>query len=124
GHREHRRLEDVGVLVEGGLDLDGCDVLATPYDLVLGPVDDVQEAVGVHPTQVPGSQPPVGERLGRGLRAPPVAGHDGRSAHPDLPGLTDGHVAAGAVDDADVAHRDGDPHAGGALGVVGPADGG
>ena len=46
-----------GVLVEDALDLDAVDVLATADQHVLGPVDDVDEAVLVEAGHVAGVQP-------------------------------------------------------------------
>ena len=96
----HRR-----VLVERGLDLDAVHVLAAADDHVLGPVDDVDEALVVEPGHVAGVEPAVGE-AGRGLRRlVEVALHDVRALDPELADLTDRQRGAVGVDDLHVADR-------------------
>ena len=53
GHPDDGNLEDPRRTGEGVLDLDAVDVLAAAVDQVLGPVDDVGEAVGIQSCQAP-----------------------------------------------------------------------
>src|SRR5450759_2553858 len=68
GHLEH-----AGRGRQHVLDLDAVHVFPAAVDHVLGPVDDVGEALAVDPCQVPRAQPAVTEGLGRLLRLAPVA---------------------------------------------------
>ena len=95
---EHGGLGDVGVLVDGGLDLGAVHVLATTQDHVLGSVDDVHEAVFVDIDDVAGAEVAVDDRLGRGLRAVEVALHNRRALHTELATLTVGHGVPVLVD--------------------------
>src|SRR5581483_6487482 len=102
GDADHRRFGDGRVLEEHALDLDAVDVLAAADEHVLGPVDDVDEALVVEAGDVAAVQPAVSERLGRGLGLVPVALDDVRSADPELADLTGGQCIAVAVDDLDL----------------------
>ena len=66
-HRERRRLDDVGMLVDERLDLERRDVLAAAADGVLDAVDEVVVAVGVDREPVTGVEPAVAPRGGAGL---------------------------------------------------------
>ena len=57
GHADDGAVGHGRVLEEGGLHLDAVDVLAAPDDHVLGPVDDVDEALLVDAGHVAGVQP-------------------------------------------------------------------
>src|SRR5690606_31752361 len=72
------------VRVHGVLHLARVDVLAAADDHVLDAVDDVDEAVLVHPGAVAGVHPAVADHGGRGLGIAPVAQHHLRTAHRDL----------------------------------------
>ena len=86
GHADDRAVGDRGVLEEGGLDLDGVDVLAAADDDVLGAVDDVDEAVVVDAGDVAGVEPAVREDVGGLFGAVPVAADDLRPLDPQLAG--------------------------------------
>ena len=60
-HPDDRGVEDVGVLGQHVLDLDAVHVLAGPDDHVLGPVDEVEVAVGVEVADVAAAEPAAGE---------------------------------------------------------------
>src|SRR5438132_1228374 len=64
-HADHGSLGHVGVLVEGGLDLGGIDVLAAGDEHVLQPVADPVEALLVALGDVAGAEPLPGEGLRR-----------------------------------------------------------
>ena len=99
------------------LDLGAVDVLAAGDDHVLLAVDDVDEALFVHPAQIAGVEPAAGERLRGRLGLVPVAGHQRRAAVDDLADLARRDVVHVVVDDprldvgdrladrADLAHR-------------------
>ena len=120
GHADDGGVDDVGMLEQDLLDLDAVHVLAAADDHVLGPVDEVEEAVGVEAADVAAAEPPLGrDRLRVRLRPVPVAAqHDRRPAQPDLAGLADGHVGAVLVDDPDLHRRHGPAHRVGMGGVV------
>jgi hypothetical protein len=87
------------VLVQDLLDLPRVDVVAAADDQVLLAVDDGEVAVLVDPADVAGAEPPVGDRLGRLLGAPPVALHQVVAADRDLADLALGNLGALVVDD-------------------------
>ena len=66
------------------LNFKGGDILASPNDHVLDPVDDVEEAFIVETPNVSRVQPAIGEPLGRLLWSPPVPRNDVRSFDPYL----------------------------------------
>src|SRR6202035_84635 len=97
---------DDGCLVYPGrsgqsvLDLDAVHVLAAAVDHVFGPVDDVDEAIGVDAGQVSGVQPAAGEGRRGGVGLVPVPGDDVRPADEqlaDVPGARclNPHIAHG-----------------------------
>ena len=95
GDAEDGRLEHGGVGVEGVLDLGAVDVLAAGDDHVLGPVDEVQVAVGVEVADVAGAVPLAVEHgLGRLLGLVPVPGHHVRALDHDLADLAGRRPAA------------------------------
>ena len=102
---EYGRVRHRLVLVEGRFHLDAVDVLAAPDDHVLGPVDDVHEALVVDAGDVPRVQPPVGERRRGFLGLVPVALDHVGSVDPQLADLTGAQRAALLVDDLHLAHR-------------------
>ena len=69
GDADHGAVGDRRVFEQGRLDLDGVDVLPAPDDHVLGPVDDVDEALVVQAGDVARVQPAPGERRAPTLRA-------------------------------------------------------
>ncbi len=75
---------DRGVAVERLLDLDRRDVLAAGDDDVLGPILDLHVAVRFPDRQVPGVEPPAGERLLGGLGVLEVPHHRDVAAEDDL----------------------------------------
>ena len=84
---DHADLGDRGVLGDDVLDLAREHVEAAGDDHVLGPVDDVPEAVLVLTGHVAGVHPAVAERLGGLVRELPVAAAQQRAGHADLAGL-------------------------------------
>ena len=73
-HADDRGVEHVGMLEQHVLDLDAVHVLAGADDHVLGPVDEVHEAVGVEQADVAAAEPAAGEERRRGRVGPvPVA---------------------------------------------------
>ena len=105
GDADGRGLGDVGVLVEGGLDLGGVDVLTAADDDVLQPVDDVEEAFVIEPAEVAGEEPAVAEGSGRGLGVVEVAPHDSGPSQPDLADIAARRLVAVGVDDLHLHHR-------------------
>ena len=77
--------EHGGVGGDGLLDLDAGDVLAAGDDDVFAAVAQLDVAIGMPHGQVPGVEPPPGERLGGGGLIFVVAAHDIVSAHDHLP---------------------------------------
>ena len=69
GDADHGGVGHRRVLVQDGLDLDAVHVLAAADDHVLGPVDDVDEALVVEPGDVARVEPAVGEA---GSPSPPA----------------------------------------------------
>ncbi|MNG93656.1 hypothetical protein D3C79_526310 [compost metagenome] len=72
------------MLVQGVLDLDGGDVLATGNDDVLEPVLDLDIAVGMPHGQVAGVEPAATEGFGGGFRVFQVTLHHRVAAHEDF----------------------------------------
>ena len=68
GHRHDSRLEHRRVAHQRRLDLDRRDVLAAGDDHILGPVTDLEVAVGMQHPKVTGPQPTVGDRQRRSPR--------------------------------------------------------
>ena len=87
GDADRRRVGHGRVLEQGGFDLDAVDVLAAADDHVLGPVDDVDEALVVDAGDVARVQPAVGDRRRRRLRLVPVALDDVGTLDPQLADL-------------------------------------
>jgi hypothetical protein len=58
GDAEHRGLVHVGMLVDGRLDLGAVHVLAAAQHHVLGPVDDIDEALFVDAADVAAASQP------------------------------------------------------------------
>ena len=93
--RRHADGDGVGELAgreQRALDLGRVDVHAAADDEVDGPAADGQVALVVQPAEVAGAQPAVGD--GQRVVGAPVAGRDGRRAHPHLAGLAARHVGA------------------------------
>ena len=86
GHPDHGAVGHGRVLEQGRLHLDAVDVLPTPDDHVLGPVDDMDEPLLVDAGHVAGVEPsPVNESPGR-LGSVPVAPHHVGPLDPQLAG--------------------------------------
>jgi hypothetical protein len=81
GTGDHRRLGDVGMLGQGGLDLAGLDAEAADLDLLVGPAEEVEHPVGTPAGEVAaavhaaaGRTEGIGDKaLGRQARPPQVA---------------------------------------------------
>src|SRR5690606_7529967 len=83
-HRDDRDLQDRGMGVDRALHLHRRDVLAAGDDDVLGPVAQLDVAVGMADAEVAGVAPAAAERLRGRLLVPAVALHDVVAAHGDL----------------------------------------
>ena len=82
--RHHGGFKHCRVFVQGVLDFNGGDVLATGNDDVLEAVLDLDIAVGMPHGQVTGVEPAATERFGGGFGVFQVALHHGVAAHEDL----------------------------------------
>ncbi len=101
GDADHRGLLDVGMAQQRVLDLGRVGVEAADDEHVLRPADDAQAPGVVDHAEVAGAQPAVGRQRLRGrLGIVEVVRHDAAAAQQDLAGLARRHVAALAVDDA------------------------
>ena len=90
-------------------DLGGVHVEPRHDDEVLHSVDEVQVAPVVDGGDITGHQPALGvDRTGGGVLVVPVAGEDVRAPDPQLAGVTDQHVVAVLVDEAQL--QTGDRH--------------
>ena len=85
------------------LDLGRIDVLAARDDHVLHPVDDIDEAVGIHVAAVAGMHPAAGERAFGFFRALPITHHDIVAAGDDLADGAERHGLVLGIDDAHLA---------------------
>jgi hypothetical protein len=54
GNAKYAALGNGGVAIDGGLNLDAIDILTTAQNHVLLAVDDIDEAIFVHPRDVAG----------------------------------------------------------------------
>ena len=84
GDTDDRGVEHGVVGEQRLLHLDGRDVLPAGDDDVLGPVAQLDVAVGVHHAEIAGVEPAARERLGGGLGVAVVALHHVVAAHDDL----------------------------------------
>src|SRR5207248_7175150 len=67
-NRHHRGLDDVGMSHDRVLELNRADPLASGFDEILGPIDELDEPILTELGDVPGAQPAVvGELLGPAL---------------------------------------------------------
>ncbi len=102
GDPDHGDLSDTVDVDDLGLDLGGVDVHASGDDHVVLAVEQVQEAVGVEPADVAGSEPPAGqERLVVQGRIG-VAQEELRPPGHDLPVDSRAHLAVVVVEQADL----------------------
>jgi hypothetical protein len=69
---------------QGVLDLGAVDVLASPVDHVVAPIEQLDRAVAGDPGDVAGVEPAAGQGPRRRLRAVPVTRHELRAAHQEL----------------------------------------
>ena len=99
GDTDDAGLDDVGVVEQDGLDVDGVDVVAAPDDDVLLATDDVEVAVGVEPGQVAGVEPAVLPGAGGGLGVAVVLALAPLHAQHGLTDLAGGHLVAVVVED-------------------------
>ena len=106
------------MLEQRRLDLHAVNVLAAADHHVLGPVDDVDEALVVDTGDVAGVQPAAGERLGGRRGLVPVTLHDVGALDPQLADRPRREVVAQLVDHLEADHRYGGPHAVGMGHVV------
>src|SRR4051812_36140417 len=67
-HRKSRDFQYCGMQKDDLLDFEGRDILATPPDGVLFPVNEIQVAIFINVTSVPGMEPQVASRSQRRLR--------------------------------------------------------
>ena len=77
GQAKYRRLTDIRVAVDGRLDLQAADVLASANNDFLDAIDNIKKAVLVQVAHVAGVEPAFDESLGGGLGLIPVAHHVG-----------------------------------------------
>src|SRR5574341_2685429 len=84
GNAYDRGLAHRGMLVEGILDLGRVNHLAAAQDDILLSVDDVEVPLALYRCQIAGVNPAVAERLGGGLRQPPVSRRDTARSGDDL----------------------------------------
>jgi len=107
----HTHYGDIGhrvVLRQDDLDLRRIDVEPRDDDEILDSIDDVQIPVLVHHCQVTGVEPArFVDGADGGLGVIPVSVEHVRPADPDLARITDEHIVAVAVDQADVHSPDG-----------------
>lgn len=101
---EHRRVLDVRVVVQDGLDLHAVHVLAAPDHQVLDPVHDGHPPVPDH-GEIARTEPAAGERPGRRLLVAPVAADQGLAAQPQLARLPVGERLARRPGDPDLGDR-------------------
>ncbi len=118
GQAKDDRFTHAGKLVEGALHLGAVHVFPAPEDHVLLPVFDGDEAVFVHPANVPGLKPTILERFRRGLRAIPVATKEVRAFHPQLPERTPGALLPLIIEGFDGHHAGRPSRAPGASQVI------
>ncbi|KAF1857266.1 hypothetical protein Lal_00014497 [Lupinus albus] len=124
GHGDGGCLLDAGMADGDVLQIDGADPLAARLDDVLGTVDDLDIAVGIHRHHVAGFEPARHRLVGRAFGHAEIAGADGRAAHqqPAEAGAVACHVNAGTVDDAELHAADRPPLLGrqcqGGLGIL------
>ena len=96
------------------LELVGIHVKARHHDHVLLAIDNAHITIGLHQRDVSGGEPAVAvNHLGRGLGALPVAGHNLRAAHTELPRLVEPECIARIIANLDL--RAGYRHADGAY---------
>ncbi len=91
---DHRRLSDLGLAHQGGLDLAGLDAEAADLDLLVGPAVEEQVAVLAPGGEIAGAVEPLArleregvgdEPLGRQTRTVPVAARQARPRNVQLP---------------------------------------
>ena len=101
GNADHGHLGNGVVLVDRILDPPRIDFEARGVDHVLDAIDDEDEAVGVHVTDVAGAEEAPDEAPFRLLRLLPIAGHHLRPGDADLAGLAARHLDIGIIERAD-----------------------
>ena len=121
-HPDHGRLDHRRVRRDGLLDLDRGDVLAAGDHHVLGPVAQLDVAVGVHHAEVAAVEPAALERLLGGRRVVVVAEHHVVAAHHDLAhgGAVGGHVVHAPCRPPAASPRTPCPRPGGTAGPRAP----
>ncbi len=102
GFTDDRSLLERGQLVEDFLDLAWVDIDPVDEEHVLLAVGDVEVAVGLAVSDVPGEQPAIADRLGGLLRFVPVTEHDITAADANFTDFAIGEDGAGIVLDADL----------------------
>src|SRR5690606_19171036 len=105
----YRDLGNVRVHGEGGLHLKAGDVLATPAQIILFPIDEIEEAVVIELADISGVEPHVAHQLQRVLRTLPVAlKHDVRAqrSHHNLTGRVRRYFTIFVIDNAYIEVRD------------------
>src|SRR5437016_82674 len=110
GHAEDRHVLDVGVAVQGVLDLRGIDVHAGRDDHVALAVADIVEAVGIHPRDVAHRVPLAATHLPGRLGVLVVLVEDvGETLDVELARLAHGQGPAVVVEERDLPARGGLP---------------
>ncbi len=105
-HADRSDFEHARQLGDHVLDFVRIDVEAGDQNHVLLPVDDLDEAVFVHQTDVARLEEAVrGHDLGRLFRSVPVASHHLRAADADFAGLAKRHLVAFIVANRDFGRR-------------------
>src|SRR5581483_10174124 len=108
GDADHGALGHRRVRLEHVLHLAGVDVVPPAHHHVRRAVEDVEVAALVELAHVAGMAPTAPEGVGRGLRVPPVAGHDDLTPAEDLARLTEGQRVVVVGADSDLYTRPGD----------------
>ena len=123
GQAHDRCLDDALVREQHVLDLARIDVVAAADEHVVLAVENVDEAVLVHASDVAGMEPTVAESLGGLFRAVPVTGHELGAAADDLALLAGGHRPVVIVEDCHVDGGIGPPARAHAVVVFRPEEG-
>src|SRR5713226_6066504 len=109
GKADHRRLDDTRKSQKYIFHFARIDIVPTRDQHVVFAIEDVEEAITVHPTDVARMQPAVAEDLCGLLRAVPIMGHGLRAAADDLAVLPRLQGLVVGVEYGDIDHSERPP---------------